>query len=148
MEPAPTESLGTRLDRHETMSPFDFVVVDVALFGSWITISSFTEIHRIQWLCVRIYSGCCTLNKLDASTNGNHAIYRNPWALSSALATLGTLQPRALGFLIRQTLPSYVHLASTWHHLCYEWEEAVQFSSIFYILSTSEYNCDWKCQMI
>jgi len=52
-------------------------------------------------LCVRIYNGCCTLNKLDASTNGNHAIYRNPRALSSALATPGTLQPRALGFLNR-----------------------------------------------
>ena len=25
--------------------------------------------------------------------------FRNPWALSSALAALGTLQPRALGFL-------------------------------------------------
>ena len=49
----------------------------------------------------RIYSCCYTLNKLDASTNGNYAIYRNPWALSSALATLGTLQPRALGFLNR-----------------------------------------------
>ena len=49
----------------------------------------------------RIYSCCCTLNKLDASTNGNYAIYRNPRALSSALATLGTLQPRALGFLNR-----------------------------------------------
>ena len=49
----------------------------------------------------RIYSCCYTLNKLDASTNGNYAIYRNPRALSSALATLGTLQPRALGFLNR-----------------------------------------------
>ena len=26
-------------------------------------------------------------------------VFRNPWALSSALAVLGTLQPRALGFL-------------------------------------------------
>ena len=26
-------------------------------------------------------------------------VFRNPWALSSALAALGTLQPRALGFL-------------------------------------------------
>ena len=49
----------------------------------------------------RIYSCCYTLNRLDASTNGNYAIYRNPRALSSALATLGTLQPRALGFLNR-----------------------------------------------
>ena len=49
----------------------------------------------------RIYSCCYTLNKLDASTNGNYAIYRNPRALSSALATLGTLQPGALGFLNR-----------------------------------------------
>ena len=48
-----------------------------------------------------IYSCCYTLNKLDASTNGNYAIYRNPRALSSALATLGTLQPRALVFLNR-----------------------------------------------
>ena len=49
----------------------------------------------------RIYSCCYTLNKLDASTNGNYAIYGNPRALSSALATLRTLQPRALGFLNR-----------------------------------------------
>ena len=27
--------------------------------------------------------------------------FRNPWALSSALAALGTLQPKALGFLNR-----------------------------------------------
>ena len=28
-------------------------------------------------------------------------LFRNPWALSSALATLGLLQPQALGFLNR-----------------------------------------------
>ena len=48
-----------------------------------------------------IYSCCYTLNKLGASTNGNYVIYRNPRALSSVLATLGTLQPQALGFLNR-----------------------------------------------
>ena len=46
-----------------------------------------------------MYSCCYPLNKLDASTNGNYVIYRNPRALSSTLAMLGTLQPRALGFL-------------------------------------------------
>ena len=47
------------------------------------------------------YSCFCTLNKLDASTNGNYAIYRNPQTLSSALATFRMLQPRALRFLNR-----------------------------------------------
>lgn len=34
MELAPTESLGTGLGQKETMSSFDFVVVDVAPFES------------------------------------------------------------------------------------------------------------------
>ena len=40
MEPAPTESLGTRLGRRETMSSLDFIVIDVAPFESLITTDS------------------------------------------------------------------------------------------------------------
>ena len=43
--------------------------------------SSFSVILRC------IYSCCCTLNKLDAKTNGNYAIYRNLRSLGSALAS-------------------------------------------------------------
>ena len=38
------------------------------------------------------------LNNLDTVSKGS-TVFRNPWAPSSALATLGTLQPSALGFL-------------------------------------------------
>ena len=54
-------------------------------------------IYGIELLCKR---RCYSLKYLDTSTNGIHA-FRNPRALSSALAALGTLQPRALGFLKR-----------------------------------------------
>ena len=108
------------------MSPFDFFgrreTVNVAIRLLWSAGDrechhSTSSLHRLRAETLqfrqnpsfssfsvtlrRIYSCCYTLNKLDASTNGNYAIYRNPRALSSALATLGTLQPRALGFLNR-----------------------------------------------
>ena len=41
-----------------------------------------------------------SLNKLDAATMGTKR-FSNPQALSSALASLGTLQPRAIGLLNR-----------------------------------------------
>ena len=51
----------------------------------------------MRWATTRC---CYTLNKLDASSDEIHILYK-PWAqaLSSALATFGSLQPRALGFL-------------------------------------------------
>ena len=42
--------------------------------------------------------GTYALNSLDTVSKGS-TVFRNPRALSSALAALGTLQPRALGFL-------------------------------------------------
>ena len=51
----------------------------------------------MRWATTRC---CYTLNKLDASSDGIHILYKlRAQALSSALATLGSLQPRALGFL-------------------------------------------------
>ena len=41
-----------------------------------------------------------SLNKLDAATKGTKQ-FSNPQALSSTLAALGTLQPRAFGLLNR-----------------------------------------------
>ena len=39
---------------------------------------SFSSFSSFLVTLRRIYSCCYTLNKLDASTNGNYAIYRNP----------------------------------------------------------------------
>ena len=44
-----------------------------------------------------------SLNKLDAATKGTKR-FSNPQALSSPLAALGTLQPRAFGLLNRLVL--------------------------------------------
>ena len=41
------------------------------------------------------------LNQLDTSSNGIYTLFRDPQAQSSALAALGTLQPRAFGSLNR-----------------------------------------------
>ena len=88
---------GDRECRRSTSSPLTLhrLRAETLQFRQNPSFSSFSVTLR------RIYSCCYTLNKLDASTNGNYAIYRNPRALSNALATLGTLQPRALGFLNR-----------------------------------------------
>ena len=55
-----------------------------------------------------------SVNKLDAATKGTKR-FSNPHALSSALAALGTLQPRAFGLLNRLVplvLASNYYLAS------------------------------------
>ena len=61
-------------------------------------------------------------------------VFRNPRALSSALAALGTLQPRALGFLntvdpLDTVSNSYTeaYLYTIWSEQCstYIWEEGV-----------------------
>ena len=61
--------------------------------------TALSDATSLPW---RTYKGlaptACALNELDASTNGR---FRNPPALSSVLAALGTLQLRAVGFLNR-----------------------------------------------
>ena len=49
---------------------------------------------------VWLRSNCCySLNQLDTLDQTGSTVFRNPQALSSALAALGTLQPRAFRFL-------------------------------------------------
>ena len=55
--------------------------------------------HSHKTIFLKVYSaGMSSLNKLDAVTKGIKR-FSNPQALSSALAALGVLQPRAFGLL-------------------------------------------------
>ena len=43
---------------------------------------------------MQLGDGCYTINQLDTSTNGTYG-FRDPQAISGALATLGSSQPKA-----------------------------------------------------